>query len=172
MAGLTKPSEGTCELSGKATSSSVGTVALSFQHARLQLQRRTVSEDIEAAGGTDVGTIDVSRVLDQVGLDRRIAGARVDELSGGQMRRVALAGLLVGKPDVLVLDEPLAGLDPPGRREITALLTHLRRTGLTLVIISHDVDTLASVRSRTVVLDHGTVAPESTNDTIERGAIR
>ncbi|WP_235578804.1 MULTISPECIES: ATP-binding cassette domain-containing protein [unclassified Rhodococcus (in: high G+C Gram-positive bacteria)] len=172
MAGLTKPSEGTCELSGKATSSSVGTVALSFQHARLQLQRRTVSEDIEAAGGTDVGTIDVSRVLDQVGLDRRIAGARVDELSGGQMRRVALAGLLVGKPDVLVLDEPLAGLDPPGRREITALLTHLRRTGLTLVIISHDVDTLASVRSRTVVLDHGTVAPESTNDTIERGATR
>ncbi|KIQ15991.1 ABC transporter [Rhodococcus sp. MEB064] len=161
MAGLTSPTEGTCELAGKSTSSSIGTVALSFQHARLQLQRRTVSEDIEAAGGSDVGTIDVSRVLDQVGLDRRLAGARIDELSGGQMRRVALAGLLVGKPEILVLDEPLAGLDPPGRREITALLAHLRRTGLTLVIISHDVDTLASVRSRTVTLDHGTLQVES-----------
>ncbi|MGB3772989.1 MAG: DUF2232 domain-containing protein [Rhodococcus sp. (in: high G+C Gram-positive bacteria)] len=155
MAGLTSPTEGTCELAGKATSSSVGTVALSFQHARLQLQRRTVFEDIEAAGGSKVGTSDVSRALDQVGLDRRIAGTRIDELSGGQMRRVALAGLLVGKPDILVLDEPLAGLDPPGRREITALLAHLRRTGLTLVIISHDVDTLESVRSRTVTLERG-----------------
>lgn len=168
LAGLTSPTEGSAKLRGKATSSKVGTVALAFQHARLQLQRRTVAEDIEAAGGTHVGSHHVGHALDQVGLDRSIAGRRVDELSGGQMRRVALAGLLIGNPDVLVLDEPLAGLDPPGRREITALLTALRRGGLTLVIISHDVDTLESVRTRTVILENGVLlsdrAPEQIGD--------
>ncbi|WP_308251610.1 ABC transporter ATP-binding protein [Rhodococcoides kroppenstedtii] len=159
LAGLTTPSEGTCEVNGKSTSKAVGTVALSFQHARLQLQRRTVAEDIEAAGGAGTSGTDVSAVLDTVGLPREIAGRRVDELSGGQMRRVALAGLLVGKPDVLVLDEPLAGLDPPGRREITSLLAHLRYRGLTLVIISHDLEMLDTVRSRTVVLDQGVLRP-------------
>jgi energy-coupling factor transport system ATP-binding protein len=157
MAGLVTPSEGTATVDGARISAKVGTVALSFQHARLQLQRRTVGEDIAAAGGPEVGSRDVSHALDSVGLDRMIAGRRIDQLSGGQMRRVALAGLLIRRPTVLILDEPLAGLDPPGRREITGLLADLRRSGLTLVVISHDLDGMESVRTRTVTLEAGSL---------------
>ncbi|GGG21892.1 cobalt ABC transporter ATP-binding protein [Rhodococcoides trifolii] len=157
MAGLVAPSEGTATVDGAPISSKVGTVALSFQHARLQLQRRTVGEDIAAAGGPEVGSREVSFALDSVGLDRMMAGRRIDQLSGGQMRRVALAGLLITRPALLILDEPLAGLDPPGRREITGLLADLRRSGLTLVVISHDLDGMESVRTRTVTLDSGTL---------------
>ena len=107
LAGLIKPTDGTVTIDGMPAAESVGTVALSFQHARLQLQRPTVAEDILAAAGFDAklaaedGGAFVRTSLHRVGLPADLAGRSVDELSGGQMRRVAIAGLLASRPRVL-----------------------------------------------------------------------
>lgn len=155
MAGLTTPTRGTALFDGKPISRQLGSVGLTFQHSRLQLQRRTVSEDIEAAGGPEIGSAQVSWALDAVGLDRHFASRSIDQLSGGQMRRVVLAGLLVRQPQLLILDEPLAGLDPPGRAAIMNVLSWIRRNGTALVVISHDVDGMDSLCSRTIHLADG-----------------
>lgn len=162
LAGLLEPGSGTCELDGEPIGKHVGEVGLGFQHARLQLQRANVGDEIMAAGGLDVGTTEVGRVLDLVRLPRAIAARHTDSLSGGQMRRVVLAGLIARKPKVLILDEPLAGLDPYAREEIVSLLEHLRRGGQTIVIISHDYDGLARVCNRRIVLSAGSLQPEHT----------
>ncbi|WP_157108371.1 ABC transporter ATP-binding protein, partial [Aldersonia kunmingensis] len=148
---------GTCVLDDKPTTAQVGRVALAFQHARLQLQRRTVSSEIESWGGPGIGSAGVGRALDAVGLDRMLAARPIDELSGGQARRVVLAGILVSHPKLVVLDEPLAGLDPEGRRGIVELLASLRRSGLTLVVISHDTEGMTAVCNRTVHLAAGRI---------------
>lgn len=160
LAGLTTPSTGTARFDGDEISRDVGAVGLAFQHSRLQLQRRTVAEDIEAAGGPEVGSAKVARAMDAVGLDRLLAGREIDSLSGGQMRRVVIAGLIVNKPRILVLDEPLAGLDPPGRNEIIDVLGTLRRQGIAIVVISHDVDGMDRVCDRTITLDDGRIVSE------------
>ena len=160
LAGLTKPSEGSAVFRGSDISRNVGAVGLAFQHSRLQLQRRTVAEDIESAGGPEVGSAAVSRAMDAVGLDRLLAGREIDSLSGGQMRRVVIAGLVVNKPRILVLDEPLAGLDPPGRTEIIEVLGTLRRQGIAVVVISHDVDGMDRICDRTITLDGGRIVSE------------
>ncbi|WP_168705391.1 ABC transporter ATP-binding protein [Gordonia paraffinivorans] len=175
MAGLLTPLTGTCHLlgvTGKVTPAAgfdagepitehVGAVGLGFQHARLQLQKVTVADEIMAAGGEKIGTAEVARVLELVGLPREMAASKVDSLSGGQMRRVVLAGLIARKPDMLVLDEPLAGLDPVSRDEIVALLARLRAEGMTIVIISHDFESLDSVCTRRVRLVDGRLLPDS-----------
>ncbi|WGJ85832.1 DUF2232 domain-containing protein [Gordonia sp. SMJS1] len=175
MAGLLPPGTGTCRLldihekitpgagfdAGTPMTERVGAVGLGFQHARLQLQKVTVADEIMAAGGEKVGTAEVARVLELVGLPRRMAVTKVDALSGGQMRRVVLAGLIARHPDLLVLDEPLAGLDPPAREEIVALLARLRADGMTIVIISHDFESLESVCTRRVRLVDGRLLPDS-----------
>ncbi len=167
MAGLIAPSKGTAVFDGKPVSRQLGTVGLTFQHSRLQLQRRTVAEDIEAAGGPEIGSVQVSWALDAVGLDRHIAGRSIDELSGGQMRRVVLAGLLVRQPRVLILDEPLAGLDPPGRHEILNVLRWIRRNGTAVVVISHDVDGMDAVCSRTIRLSEGRILDPAASSALE-----
>ncbi|MEO9329277.1 ABC transporter ATP-binding protein [Gordonia aurantiaca] len=175
MAGLLTPQTGTCLLlgtSGKITPAAgfdagepmtdhVGAVGLGFQHARLQLQKVTVADELMAAGGEKIGTAEVARVLELVGLPRKMAAAKIDSLSGGQMRRVVLAGLIARNPDMLVLDEPLAGLDPVSRDEIIALLARLRAEGMTIVIISHDFESLDSVCTRRVRLVDGRLVPDS-----------
>ncbi|MFE0749760.1 ABC transporter ATP-binding protein [Gordonia sp. NPDC058843] len=175
MAGLLTPGTGTCRLldvhekitpgagfdAGTPMTDRVGAVGLGFQHARLQLQKVTVADEIMAAGGEKVGTAEVARVLELVGLPRQMAVTKVDALSGGQMRRVVLAGLIARHPDLLVLDEPLAGLDPPAREEIVALLARLRADGMTIVIISHDFEALESVCTRRVRLVDGRLLPDS-----------
>jgi energy-coupling factor transporter ATP-binding protein EcfA2/energy-coupling factor transporter transmembrane protein EcfT len=174
LAGLIKPTDGTVTIDGAPAAEAVGTVALSFQHARLQLQRPTVAEDILAAAGFDpkqapvvgnpvvgnpvVGDAFVRASLHRVGLPADLAGRSVDELSGGQMRRVALAGLLASRPRVLILDEPLAGLDRESRRGLLELLGHMRRDdGLTLVVISHDLEDMGLVCTRTIEVTDGTM---------------
>jgi energy-coupling factor transport system ATP-binding protein len=98
--------------------------------------------------------------LATVGLDAALAGRRVDQLSGGQMRRVVLAGMLAREPSVLILDEPLAGLDAASQRGLLNLLTDLRRrAGLTVVVISHDFAGLADLCPRTLHLHEGTMQP-------------
>ncbi len=160
LAGLTKPSAGSARFDGDDISSKVGAVGLAFQHSRLQLQRRTVAEDIEAAGGPEVGSAKVSLAMDAVGLDRILAGREIDSLSGGQMRRVVIAGLIVNKPRILVLDEPLAGLDPPGRTEIIDVLGALRGQGIAIIVISHDIDGMDRICNRTITLDNGMITSE------------
>jgi energy-coupling factor transporter ATP-binding protein EcfA2 len=167
LAGLIKPTAGTVTVDGTPAAEAVGTVALSFQHARLQLQRPTVAEDILAAAGFAASPAAgeagrdafVRTSLHRVGLPADLAGRSVDQLSGGQQRRVAIAGLLASRPRVLILDEPLAGLDRESRRGLLELLGHMRRTdGLTLVIISHDLEDMGLACTRTVAVTDGTAA--------------
>ena len=155
LAGLIKPTEGSVMLGDEPTHERVGDVGLGFQHARLQLQKATVADEIMAVGGLDVGTAEVGQVLDLVTLPREIAARRVDALSGGQMRRVVLASLIASKPDLLVLDEPLAGLDPQAREEVLAVLAGLREKGATIIIISHDLEALDRVCNRRIELVDG-----------------
>jgi energy-coupling factor transport system ATP-binding protein len=157
MAGLITPTSGSCELAGEPTTGQVGRVGLAFQHSRLQLLRRTVGAEIMSWGGPRVGSTEVGQALDAVGLDRILAARSIEELSGGQARRVLIAGLMAARPRLVVLDEPLAGLDPEGRRDIVELLASLRRSGLTLVVISHDTEGMTAVCNRTVLIDAGRV---------------
>ncbi|WP_110315589.1 DUF2232 domain-containing protein [Mycolicibacterium moriokaense] len=157
MAGLTVPTFGGCLLDGAPVSDQVGGVAISFQAARLQLMRSRVDREVASAAGfspRDHGR--VVEALATVGLDSALAKRRIDQLSGGQMRRVVLAGLLARSPRVLILDEPLAGLDAASQRGLLRLLEDLRRkAGLTVVVISHDFSGLEELCPRTLHLHDG-----------------
>ncbi|MEO6792901.1 MAG: ATP-binding cassette domain-containing protein [Mycobacterium sp.] len=157
MAGLTTPTIGTCQLGGRPADEQVGAVALSFQAARLQLMRSHVGLEVaSAAGFSPRDHARVSAALAAVGLDAGLAGRRIDQLSGGQMRRLVLAGLLARRPRALILDEPLAGLDAASRHGLLRLLEDLRRdSGLTVVVISHDFAGLGELCPRTLHLRNG-----------------
>ncbi|XBL81746.1 ATP-binding cassette domain-containing protein [Mycobacterium shigaense] len=163
MAGLTIPTTGACLIDGEPIHEHVGAVALSFQAARLQLMRRRVGLEVSSAAGFpryDEGR--VLAALAAVGLEPALAERRIDQLSGGQMRRVVLAGLLARSPRALILDEPLAGLDAPSQRSLLRLLADLRRQrGVTLMVISHDFVGLEEVCPRTVHLRNGALEPVS-----------
>lgn len=162
-AGLTKPTSGQCLLDGQPVTKQVGQVAISFQAARLQLFRSRVSDEIASAAGFSVRDTDrVLRALHSVGLGSDLAQRPVDHLSGGQMRRVALAGLLARSPRVLVLDEPLAGLDTQARASLLGLLTEIRqRQGLTMLVISHDYEGMHALCPRTVHLQSGRLVDDN-----------
>jgi energy-coupling factor transport system ATP-binding protein len=157
MAGVLRPTRGVCLLGGQLMTGQVGAVGLAFQHARLQLQRSTVGKDVRAAGASDDETVDAS--LSAVGLNPAdFRDRHIEELSGGQQRRVALAGILARKPSVLVLDEPLAGLDEPTRDSLLDVLGSLRRVhGLTIIVISHDLGGMERLCDRVVHLGAGEV---------------
>ena len=112
------------------------------------------------------------RSLRQVGLDPAIVREKSPfDLSGGQQRRVAFAGVLAMEPEVLVLDEPAAGLDPASRRSFLSLIARLHEEGLTVVMVSHDMDDLASLCSRLVIMNEGSVALEGTpNEVFLKGS--
>jgi energy-coupling factor transport system ATP-binding protein len=164
MAGLTVPTNGSCLLDGAPVSDQVGAIAISFQAARLQLMRSRV--DLEVASAAGFSARDRSRVIEAlatVGLDAALATRRIDQLSGGQMRRVVLAGLLARSPRALILDEPLAGLDAASGRGLLRLLEELRRNaGLTVVVISHDFSGLEDLCPRILHLQDGVLAPAPT----------
>jgi energy-coupling factor transport system ATP-binding protein len=164
LAGLTVPTTGACLLDGRPTSEQVGAVALSFQAARLQLMRSRVDLEVASAAGFSPNDRDrVATALAVVGLDGALAKRRIDQLSGGQMRRVVLAGLLARSPRALILDEPLAGLDAATQRGLLRLLEELRREkGLTVVVISHDFVGLEELCPRTLHLSNGVLQAAST----------
>jgi energy-coupling factor transport system ATP-binding protein len=164
MAGLTVPTTGSCLIDGKPTSDQVGAVALSFQSARLQLMRSRVDLEVASAAGFSAREEErVAAALGVVGLDPTLAKRRIDQLSGGQMRRVVLAGLLACSPRALVLDEPLAGLDAASQRGLLRLLEDLRReSGLTVVVISHDFAGMEDLCPRVLHLRGGTLESVST----------
>jgi energy-coupling factor transport system ATP-binding protein len=155
MAGLLIPTEGEATLDGRPLPDCVGHVGVAFQHARLQLFRPTVSGDVAFGANLDRET--VAGALEEVGLDPvEMSERRIDELSGGQQRRVALAGLLIRRPRLLVLDEPLAGLDDETRATLLAVLGQLRdRHGVATVVVSHDLEAAPGLADRLVVLDNG-----------------
>lgn len=161
MAGLTAPTSGSCLVRGRPARDCVGDVAIAFQAARLQLLRSRV--DLEVASAAGFSPYDTARVvsaLATVGLDGSLAQRRIDQLSGGQMRRVVIAGLLARWPQALILDEPLAGLDAASQRGLLRLLTDLRRNmGLTVIVISHDFAGLEELCPRTLHLDRGVLSP-------------
>ena len=153
-------------------------VGLVFQYPENQLFEETVEKDI-AFGPRNLG-------LNEAEIDRRVKDAMrkvaldydalhersVFELSGGQMRRGAIAGVLAMEPRTLVLDEPCAGLDPRGREEILGLIRDLHRdTGATIVMVSHSMDDVASLAERVIVMNHGKVAMDGApRDVFSRGA--
>ncbi|MCU1478592.1 MAG: putative transporter ATP-binding protein [Subtercola sp.] len=163
MAGLIIPTDGRILLDGEPVTAVRGSVAMAFQHPRLQLQRPTVREDILAASGRrgsgHANDIFVRDALSAVGLPPELAARSIDALSGGQMRRVALAGLIASRPRALILDEPFAGLDRESRRQLAELLARLRdQRRLAIVLISHDLDETDIVCSRTVRLADGVLS--------------
>ncbi|MGX9293742.1 ATP-binding cassette domain-containing protein [Tsukamurella paurometabola] len=161
MAGLLEPTAGTCDLDGAPVTEQVGAVGLALQAARLQLVRGTAGDALAAlAGYRGDDATKIARALAGVGLPAATSGLLVDRLSGGQLRRVALAGLLARAPRLLILDEPLAGLDLPSQRELIELLIGIRDGGQAMVIISHDVDHLDRLCDRTVHLTRGVVDGE------------
>ncbi|MGD0440876.1 MAG: DUF2232 domain-containing protein [Acidimicrobiales bacterium] len=158
LAGLLVPTEGEVLLEGRPVVAGTGAVGISFQHARLQLIRPTVLSDVAYGADKDRATA----ALRSVGLDPVTMGPRrVDELSGGEQRRVALAGLLVRDPVLLVLDEPYAGLDDEAREGLASILASLRdERGIATVVVSHDLDNAELLGDRMVTLEAGRVAGE------------
>lgn len=135
-------------------------VGLVFQFPESQLFDETVLKDV-AFGPQNFGlakeeaeTI-AREKLAMVGLSEELFNKNPFELSGGQMRRVAIAGILAMEPDVLVLDEPTAGLDPKGRKELMALFEKLHQKGLTVVLVTHLMDDVANYADWVHVLEHG-----------------
>jgi energy-coupling factor transport system ATP-binding protein len=167
MAGLLAPTTGTCLLDGRPVVDQVGAVAISFQAARLQLMRSRVDLELASAAGFDYHDHSHTvQALASVGLDPAMGLRRIDQLSGGQMRRLVLAGLLARSPRVLILDEPLAGLDAVSQRGLLRLLANLRRNaGLTVVVISHDFSGLEELCPRTLHLRDGVFEPTPTPTT-------
>ena len=144
-------------------------VGLVFQYPENQLFEETVAKDIAFGPknlGLDEAEIDrrVRTAMRRVALDYdKIAERAVFELSGGQMRRVAIAGVLAMEPQTLVLDEPCAGLDPRGREEILGLISDLHReSGTTIVMVSHSMDDVAALAERVIVMNHGSVVMDGT----------
>ena len=138
-------------------------VGLVFQYPESQLFATTVAEDV-AFGPKNLGLSDgeverrCRRALERVGFSYdEFAQRSPFELSGGQKRRIALAGVLAMEPQVLVLDEPAAGMDPQTVEEIRGLLRTLNDEGLTIVLVSHSMDDVAQLCGRVIVMNGGSV---------------
>lgn len=172
---LLAPSEGSVSLGGKdinrdkySRKEAKFQVGLVFQYPEYQLFEETVYKDI-AFGPKNCG-------LSEKEIDERVREAaaftKVDEslfelspleLSGGQKRRIAIAGVIAMRPEVLVLDEPTAGLDPAGCREILEnIMNYQRSTGSTVLLVSHNMDDAARITDRLIVFNQGTVVMDGT----------
>ncbi len=137
-------------------------VGLVFQFPESQLFEETVLKDV-AFGPQNFGIsqIEAERLAEEklrlVGISEDLFDKNPFELSGGQMRRVAIAGILAMEPKVLVLDEPTAGLDPKGRKELMTLFKNLHKKGMTIVLVTHLMDDVADYADYVYVLEAGKV---------------
>lgn len=173
--GLLKPTEGVVRFDGKDIWKEPKRVrqlrfqvGLVFQYPEYQLFEETVAKDI-AFGPRNMGLSDsevgvrVKEAMAFVGLPDDVAEQSPLDLSGGQKRRAAIAGVIAMNPDVLVLDEPTAGLDPSGREEILAhIKAYHKSRGSAVILVSHSMEEIARSVDRIVVLDHAHVAMEGT----------
>ena len=174
LAGLLEPTSGQVSLDGVAAHERTATararrdhIGFAFQQPEDQIFEQTVFREVAfgprnlGLNGTQVNR-QVRWALEMVGLEPGEVKGRVPfTLSGGEMRRVALAGILAMRPDVLILDEPTAGLDPQGQRDLLSrILDWQEESGLTLILVSHDLDQLARAVDRMVLLQEGQIAAD------------
>ncbi|MBP5178283.1 MAG: energy-coupling factor transporter ATPase [Lachnospiraceae bacterium] len=138
-------------------------VGLVFQYPEHQLFEATVIKDV-LFGPTNIGLEKLKAevmaygALKSVGIGEDLIDASPFELSGGQKRRVAIAGVLAMSPEILILDEPTAGLDPAGRTEILNLLKGIHETeGITVILVSHSMEDVAEYAERLIVIDEGEI---------------
>ena len=135
-------------------------VGLVFQFAENQIFEETILKDV-AFGPQNFGVSeeDAEQIarekLALVGIDESLFNRSPFELSGGQMRRVAIAGILAMEPAILVLDEPTAGLDPLGRKELMNLFKKLHQSGMTIVLVTHLMDDVAEYANQVYVMEKG-----------------
>lgn len=135
-------------------------VGLVFQFAENQIFEETVLKDV-AFGPQNFGVSEedaeqiARKKLALVGIDESLYNRSPFELSGGQMRRVAIAGILAMEPAILVLDEPTAGLDPLGRKELMNLFKKLHQSGMTIVLVTHLMDDVAEYANQVYVMEKG-----------------
>ena len=177
--GLLKPTSGRVLLDGrdihekgydkKEVRRNIGLV---FQYPEHQLFDETVEKDV-GFGPRNLGLSPeevkerVQEALIKVGMRYEdVAEKSPFELSGGQMRRVALAGVIAMRPKVLVLDEPIAGLDPLGREELMDMIKQFHLDGTTVVMVSHSMDDVAKYATRAAVMDHGKLVMTGTPEEI------
>ncbi|MBS1413321.1 MAG: energy-coupling factor transporter ATPase [Christensenellaceae bacterium] len=173
--GLLKPSGGSLSVQGIELSAGKpdliklrSKVGLVFQYPEYQLFEESVAKDI-AFGPKNLGLSEaeaaarVSEAMALVGLPPEMGEKSPFELSGGQKRRAAVAGVIAMRPEVLVLDEPIAGLDPKGRREMLELIDGYRaKTGATIVLVSHNMDDVAQAADRVIVMSGGEIKKDGT----------
>ena len=169
--GLLKPNEGTVEIDGeniwadkKKIRSVRFKVGLCFQYPEYQLFEETVYKDI-AFGPKNMGMNEaqikesVLRAAQYVGLKPELLNKSPFDLSGGEKRRAAIAGVMAMNPKILILDEPTAGLDPKGRQEILAMIKdYKKKTGSTVLLVSHSMEDVASVATKILVMNKGELA--------------
>ena len=142
-------------------------VGLVFQYPEHQLFETTVLEDVKF-GPKNLGLSKVEvdlrafEAIKQVGLSEKCYDDSPFELSGGQKRRVAIAGVLAMKPEILILDEPTAGLDPRGRDEILDQIAKLHEEGLTVILVSHSMEDVAKYADRIIAMNSGKVTFDGT----------
>jgi energy-coupling factor transport system ATP-binding protein len=173
IAGLLEPSEGKVLLDGVTASSRKAagrrarlSLGVAFQRPEDQLFAETVELDV-AFGPRNRGLSALAaatvalRSIEEAGLDRSLAKRSPFSLSGGEMRRVALAGVLALEPEVLILDEPTAGLDPAGKRALeNRLLAWRIKTGATLIVVSHDPAGIVALADRLIIMDSGSLVAD------------
>lgn len=174
--GLLLPSSGTVEVYGVETSNDKQSlknirkkVGLVFQYPENQLFEETIYKDIAFGPrnlGLDEKSIEkrVRESMELVHLDfEKYANKSPFEISGGQMRRVAIAGVIAMNPKYLVLDEPTAGLDPHGRDRILSMLAQLHKSGnITIIMVSHNMDEIARLASRIIIFSKGCIVADGT----------
>ena len=172
---LLKPTEGIVELGDKTIDSTTGNkdlkplrkkVGIVFQFPEAQLFEETVEKDI-AFGPKNFGVSEeealkiAAEVVKTVGLPEEVLKKSPFDLSGGQMRRVAIAGVLAMKPEVLVLDEPTAGLDPKGRLEMMEMFYKLNKgQNMTIVLVTHQMNDVSDYADHVIVIEAGNVVKE------------
>ena len=172
---LLKPTEGIVELGDKTIDSTTGNkdlkplrkkVGIVFQFPEAQLFEETVEKDI-AFGPKNFGVSEeealriAAEVVKTVGLPEDVLKKSPFDLSGGQMRRVAIAGVLAMKPEVLVLDEPTAGLDPKGRLEMMEMFYKLNKEQkMTIVLVTHQMNDVSDYADHVIVIESGNVVKE------------
>ena len=172
---LLKPTEGLVELGDKTIDSTTGNkdlkplrkkVGIVFQFPEAQLFEETVEKDI-AFGPKNFGVSEeealniAAEVIQTVGLPADVLKKSPFDLSGGQMRRVAIAGVLAMKPEVLVLDEPTAGLDPKGRLEMMEMFYKLNKEqNMTIVLVTHQMNDVSDYADHVIVIESGNVVKE------------
>lgn len=170
MAGLLNPTAGTVFLDGKDINEKTydrnelrRKVGVVFQYPECQLFESAVERDV-AFGLKHFGwprervQAAVEKALTLMGFDyENVRGKSPLEFSGGEKRRIAIAGILAAEPEVLILDEPVAGLDPLGREAFLTLIRRLNKEGMTILMISHNADALAEYAERIVILKEGRI---------------